>query len=168
MDAPCSSGSQKEEGDYGLSIYLWLYSPCGNWPLFQFLNLYAVGRIPWTGYQPVARLLPTHRTIQTQNHIDIHPSSGIRTHDPSVRADEDGSCLRPRSHCDRILKKFITFICNSKVYYRVHNSPLLSPILNHMNRSTSSNHVPLNIHFSIIHSHLHVVFEMIIFLQAFL
>jgi hypothetical protein len=48
-----------------LSIYLWLYSPCGLWP-FQFLNLYTVGRTPWTGDQHVARLLPTQRTTQTQ------------------------------------------------------------------------------------------------------
>jgi hypothetical protein len=27
--------------------------------------------------------------------------SGIRTHDPSVQASEDSSCLRPRDHCDR-------------------------------------------------------------------
>jgi hypothetical protein len=27
---------------------------------------------------------------------DIHASSGIGTHDPSVRAGEGGSCLRPR------------------------------------------------------------------------
>jgi hypothetical protein len=36
-------------------------------PVFQFLNLYTVGRTPWTGDQPVARPLPTHRTTQTQN-----------------------------------------------------------------------------------------------------
>jgi hypothetical protein len=29
---------------------------------------------------------------------DIHALSGIRTHDPSVRASEDNSCLRPRGH----------------------------------------------------------------------
>jgi hypothetical protein len=77
--------------------------PCGPWPLFQFLNLYTVGRTPWTGDQPVARPLPTHRSTQTQNkrHTDILASSGIRTHDPSVRASEDGSCLRPRGHCAR-------------------------------------------------------------------
>jgi hypothetical protein len=34
---------------------------------FQFLNLHTVGRSPWTGDQPVARPLPTHRTTQTQN-----------------------------------------------------------------------------------------------------
>jgi hypothetical protein len=28
------------------SIYLWLYSPCGPWPLSQFLNLCTVGRAP--------------------------------------------------------------------------------------------------------------------------
>jgi hypothetical protein len=32
----------------------------------------------------------------------IHASSEIWTHDPSVRVDEDGSCVRPRGHCDRI------------------------------------------------------------------
>jgi hypothetical protein len=37
------------------------------WPLFQVLDLYTVGRTPWTGDQPVARKLPTHRTTQTQN-----------------------------------------------------------------------------------------------------
>jgi hypothetical protein len=31
----------------------------GPWLLFQFLNLYTVGRTPWTGDQPVARPLPT-------------------------------------------------------------------------------------------------------------
>jgi hypothetical protein len=34
---------------------------------FQSLNLYTVGRTPWTGDQPVARPLPTHTTKQTQN-----------------------------------------------------------------------------------------------------
>jgi hypothetical protein len=44
-----------------------LQSFVGPWPLFQFLNLYTVGRTSWTGDQPVARPLPTHRTTQTQN-----------------------------------------------------------------------------------------------------
>jgi hypothetical protein len=34
---------------------------------FSFLTLYTVGRTPWTGAQPVARPLSTHRTTQTQN-----------------------------------------------------------------------------------------------------
>jgi hypothetical protein len=48
-------------------ISSWLCSPCGPWALLQFLNLYTVGRTPWTGDQPIARPLPTHRTTQTQN-----------------------------------------------------------------------------------------------------
>jgi hypothetical protein len=32
-----------------------------------FVGPYTVGRHPWTGDQPVARALPTHRTTQTQN-----------------------------------------------------------------------------------------------------
>jgi hypothetical protein len=51
-----------------LPIYLWLYSPLLNVRrFFSFLILYTVGGIPWTGNQPVARPLPTHRTTQTQN-----------------------------------------------------------------------------------------------------
>jgi hypothetical protein len=41
-----------------------------------------VGRTPWTGDQPVARPL-----LNT----DIRTLSEIRTYDPSVLADEDGS-----------------------------------------------------------------------------
>jgi hypothetical protein len=35
--------------------------------VFQFLNLYTVGRTLWRGDQSVSRPLPTHRTTQTQN-----------------------------------------------------------------------------------------------------
>jgi hypothetical protein len=34
---------------------------------FSFLILYAVHRTSWTGDQPVARSLPTHKTAQMQN-----------------------------------------------------------------------------------------------------
>jgi hypothetical protein len=53
--------------NYIISVYV--YSPCGPWPLFRFLNPYTVGRTPWTGNQPDARPLPTHRTAQTQNKL---------------------------------------------------------------------------------------------------
>jgi hypothetical protein len=53
------------------------------------------------------RPLPKHRTTQTQNkriHTpNIHAMSGIRTHDPSVRASEDSSCLRLPGYCGRLL-----------------------------------------------------------------
>jgi hypothetical protein len=95
-----------------MSIYLWLYSPLlGLGRFFSFLiYTHAVGRTPWTWDQPVARPLPTHRTTQTQNkHTDIHVLSGIRTHDPIVRASENCSCLRPRGHCNRVSLRIFPF-----------------------------------------------------------
>jgi hypothetical protein len=43
-------------------------------------------------------------------HTDVHALSGIRTHDPSVRAGEDGSCLRLRDHCDRRVEMYLAHI----------------------------------------------------------
>jgi hypothetical protein len=59
--------------------------------------------------QPDARPLPKHRTTQTQNkHIhtlNIHALNEIQTHDPSVRASEDSSCLRRRGYCGSHVSK---------------------------------------------------------------
>jgi hypothetical protein len=38
---------------------------------------------------------------RTNAYTGIHALSGIRTHDPSVRASEDSSFRRPRGHCDQ-------------------------------------------------------------------
>jgi hypothetical protein len=57
---------------------------------------------PWAEDRPDAMSLPTNRTAQhrkTRTHI--HVSSRIRTHNPSVRAVEDITCLRQRGHWDR-------------------------------------------------------------------
>jgi hypothetical protein len=49
-------------------MYLWLCSPLLDLGrFFSFLTLRTVGRTPWTGDQPVARPLPTHRTTQILN-----------------------------------------------------------------------------------------------------
>jgi hypothetical protein len=48
-------------------LSLWLYSLSDFGWFFSFLILYTVGSSPWTGDQPVARPLRTHRTTQTQN-----------------------------------------------------------------------------------------------------
>jgi hypothetical protein len=78
-------------------ILFWLYNSLLDiGRFFSFLILYTVGRTPWTGDQLIARPLHTHRTTQTKNTL-----SGIRTHDLSVRASEDSSCLSPRGHWDR-------------------------------------------------------------------
>jgi hypothetical protein len=66
----------------------------------QFLNPKIVGRTPCTRNQPITRLLPT----QTQNkrrHTSM-PWVGIQTHNSSVWAGKDSSCLRPRGHCDQL------------------------------------------------------------------
>jgi hypothetical protein len=82
----------------------------GPWPLLLFRDLfYTDGRTPWTGDEPVARPLPTHR-INVHTHICA--LSGIRTDDPSVRGSKDSACLRPRGHCDGRVN----------VEYRIQNS----------------------------------------------
>jgi hypothetical protein len=86
--------------------YYYYYYYCSTalcWALAPFLVLYTVGRTPRTGHQSVARPISTHRTakhrINTHN-TDIHALSGIRNHDPRVRASEESSCFRPLGHCD--------------------------------------------------------------------
>jgi hypothetical protein len=84
----CGHGARNQEWlcwRGSIAIY-WLCRLFGPWLPFQFLNLYTVGRTLWTEHQPVARPLPTHRTQAEYTHTDIHASSGIRTHYPSVRA----------------------------------------------------------------------------------
>jgi hypothetical protein len=73
------------------------------WSPFQFLNLYIVGSTPWMGIsQSQGRCLRTeHHEHRINAHTDIQAFSGIRTQDPSVRAGEDGSCIRRRGHRDR-------------------------------------------------------------------
>jgi hypothetical protein len=76
-----------------------LHSSVGPWHLLQLRNLFWTdGRAPQTRDQPVARPLPIHRL---NANTDIHALSGIRTNDPSLRGNEDTSCLRPRGHLDR-------------------------------------------------------------------
>jgi hypothetical protein len=50
-----------------LSIYRWLYSPLLDLGrFFNFLILYTLDRIRWTGDQPVARPLSTQNNINTE------------------------------------------------------------------------------------------------------
>jgi hypothetical protein len=49
------------------------------------------------GDEPVARALSTHRTTQTQNKR-TQTSMPLVGFEPT---SQDGSCLRPRDHCDR-------------------------------------------------------------------
>jgi hypothetical protein len=96
-----------------LSMYLWLYSRCGPWPLSQYLNLYKVGRTLFDGGSARRKAATfTQNNINTEyTHTDIHTSSEIRTHDPSLRAWEDGSCLRSSDHCDRQPYRYMYKTC---------------------------------------------------------
>jgi hypothetical protein len=47
------------------------------------------------------RATNTHDNTNTELTHTSMPLSGIRTHDPSFRASEDSSCLRPHGHGDR-------------------------------------------------------------------
>jgi hypothetical protein len=67
--------------------------------------LQTLGKTPWTGDQPVARPLPTHDNIKREKNADIQASSGVRAHDPSVRAGEDISCCRPLGSASSIFIK---------------------------------------------------------------
>jgi hypothetical protein len=49
-------------------------------------------------------------------HRHTHASSGIRTHDPRVRASEDSSYLIPRGHRDRRYIYWEVFVFITKVY----------------------------------------------------
>jgi hypothetical protein len=43
-----------------------------------------------------------HKHRINAHNTDTHVSSGSRTYDPSFRAGEDSSCLRPSGYCDRL------------------------------------------------------------------
>jgi hypothetical protein len=86
-----------------LFVYQWLYSPFLDLGRFVSVLIYTqsvglVGR----GISPSqGRYLHAEQHKQNKTHTDIHASSGIRTHDPSLREGKDGSCVRPRGHCGR-------------------------------------------------------------------
>jgi hypothetical protein len=59
-------------------IHQWVYSPLlGSGRFFSFVILYRVRRTPWTGDQPIARQLPTHRTAQRRNKRTQTPMSVV-------------------------------------------------------------------------------------------
>jgi hypothetical protein len=87
----------------------------GPRPLIQFRNHFSQtvgllrrvispsqGRCPNTGQHKQNKRIHTHQTSM--------PQVGFWTHDPSVRASEDSSCLSPRGYCDRQM------LCHTKHY----------------------------------------------------
>jgi hypothetical protein len=59
-------------------------------------------------------------------HTDIHASSRIQTHNPSVQASEEGSCLRLRGRCDQ---HFINAVEAKFCNLNIHTAGAYSNIL---------------------------------------
>jgi hypothetical protein len=86
-------------------IHQWLYNPLlGPGLFFSSVIIFtqSVWPVRWVISPSQGRYLDTG---QHEHRIDLHTNiralSWIRTHDPSVRAGEDSSCLKPRGHYDR-------------------------------------------------------------------
>jgi hypothetical protein len=76
----------------------------GPWSLFQFLDPIHSRYDSLDGGSArckAATYTQNNKHTLKAHDTDIHAFSSIRTHDPSVRAREDSSCLRPRGYCDR-------------------------------------------------------------------
>jgi hypothetical protein len=87
-------------------IYLWIYSLCGHWLLFQFLDLYTVGRTPWMGDQPITWSLPTHRPTQTQNKRTqtSMPRMGF---EPMIPVSEQAKTVHALDHMVTVISRFL-------------------------------------------------------------
>jgi hypothetical protein len=86
-------------------IHQWLYSPFVGPGLFFSFVIFFTQRVGLLG-----RIISTSQGLylytgqhkhRINAHTNIHASSRIRTYDPSVRASEDSSCLRPLVYRDR-------------------------------------------------------------------
>jgi hypothetical protein len=86
-----------------------------------------------------------HRTTQhrkTRTHI--HASGWIRTHDPSVRAVEDSTCLRPLGHWDRLLIQIYFKIVYGAIFHSLYKSvtifgsPLTANLASNVQLSTTA------------------------------
>jgi hypothetical protein len=99
---------------YGFS-FQWLYSRLlGPGLFFSFVIIFTqtVGLLGRVISPSQGSYLHTGQHRHRINaHTDIHALSGIRTHDPSVRASEDSSCFRKRGYCDRLIVYEYKRIC---------------------------------------------------------
>jgi hypothetical protein len=94
----------RKEENFDLTSLELIYGSTALVDLGRFVSFLihtqSVGLLGWGISPSQGRYLHTGRHKHRINAHRLHASSGIRTNDPSVRAGEDGSCLRPRGHCD--------------------------------------------------------------------
>jgi hypothetical protein len=123
--------------DYFFSVALPAHS--GPRPLLQFRNHFSqsVGLLGRVISPSQGRYLYTgqhkHRINAYIHTPNIHALSGIRTHDPSVRASENSSCLRPRCYCDQRISEWAatewSIVSRPKSRERAEcNTPYLGPL----------------------------------------
>jgi hypothetical protein len=111
---------------FSLSLSLSLYLSLSGSTALSWT--FAAFSVFWSHTQSVGLLgrkisLSQGRYLHTEQHrhrinahTDIYALIVIRTHDPSVRASEDNSCLRLRGHCDRLCRLLTNnnYICNAE------------------------------------------------------
>jgi hypothetical protein len=111
----------------------------GSWPLF-------LSSVSWFYTQSVGLGRGNNpsqgRYLQTEQHkhrinahnTDIHALSGIRTHDPSVRASEESSCLRPRGRS--LWSANLSAYENKTSWERHKSNPYTTKEVNQSNRES--------------------------------
>jgi hypothetical protein len=122
--------------------------------ILELQVLQTVGRTPWTGDQPISMpLLIQDNTSREKTQTYIHASSGIRTHDPSVRAAEDISCLRRAATAIGPAIFLITLL--SCIWPLVHSICELTSTFRHLNDQviTSSSEEELAAPYDILQTH---------------
>jgi hypothetical protein len=107
---------------YIFFIHQWHYSPLFGPGLslsFVIFFTQTVGLLGGVSSPSQGRYLHTGQHKHRINaHTNIRALSGIRTHDPSVRAREDGSCLRTLGHCNQhiYIYMFHKFVISSIIF----------------------------------------------------
>jgi hypothetical protein len=100
---------------YGLYTYRDFYKRRRSqwfWSLLQFRNLlYTEDKdsLDECSACRKAAIYTQGNTNRINTDTNIHALSGIRTHDPSVRANEYSSYLRPRGDCDRLFHFLLSY-----------------------------------------------------------
>jgi hypothetical protein len=90
----CSRFSTEKYNFQNHFIPLWLYSPLNLGCFLSILILNTSGGTPWTGDQPVAMLLPTHRKHKQSKHTETsNPRVGFESTTPVFQRANTGQKL---------------------------------------------------------------------------
>jgi hypothetical protein len=105
-------------------VHQWPYRPLlGPGRFFSFIIMYTVGRTLWTGDQPVARPLPTHRTTQTQNKRTQTSMSGVGFQ-PTARMLERAKTVQALDRAATVIGFLTLRLAIRREKYGVKSSPI--------------------------------------------